>query len=264
MKRAVLMGMILGMVIGIGTKAEATGSVTVYNASGGFVCATDTIQWGIDACPTGGTVTCADGTYTGASNKNLSWSGKHIAVKSINGHSNCIIDCQNSGRGFYFNSTGQNSTDIIQGFTIRNGYVTGDWPANCGGGIWCYSSSSPAIRYSDFWGNNPQNYSGISDQTGINGNISQNPQFIGGGDYHLQSTSPCIDSGLNSACLVTTDLDGNPRIVRIVDMGPYELQGTPIIESIVVSPSSGPINVGVTVNGNGFCANEVVQIDFGT
>lgn len=41
------------------------------------------------------------GTYTGTGNKNLTWSSpKHITVRSENGANNCIIDCENSGRGF--------------------------------------------------------------------------------------------------------------------------------------------------------------------
>jgi len=55
-----------------------------------------TIQVAIDAAKTGDTVWVADGTYTGTGNKNLSWSGKHITVRSVNGSENCIIDCEGS------------------------------------------------------------------------------------------------------------------------------------------------------------------------
>lgn len=99
-----------------------------------------TIQAGIDAATTGDTVWVANGTWTGTGNKNLTWSGKHITIRSVNGPENCIIDCENSGRGLYFNGTGQTVVDRIEGFTIRNGYVTG----NNGGGIYC-SNSSPTI-----------------------------------------------------------------------------------------------------------------------
>jgi len=53
----------------------------------------------VNAANTGDTVWVADGTYTKEGNKNLTWSGKHITVRSLNGPSNCIIDCQNAGRG---------------------------------------------------------------------------------------------------------------------------------------------------------------------
>jgi|GEM_PF-2393086 len=85
-----------------------------------------TIQAGIDAANNGNTVWVANGVYTGPGNKDLSWSEKHITVRSENGPANCIIDCQNNGRGFNFNNTGQTNSDLIQGFTIRNGYITGD------------------------------------------------------------------------------------------------------------------------------------------
>ncbi|MEW6103204.1 MAG: hypothetical protein AB1630_05225 [bacterium] len=87
----------------------------------------------------------ADGTYTGTGNKNLSWSGKHITVRSENGPNNCIIDCENSGRAFYFNNSG--TGDLVLGFTIKNGNA-GD-----GGGIYC-NNSSPSITYDDVWNNN--------------------------------------------------------------------------------------------------------------
>jgi len=47
------------------------------------------------------------------------------------------------------------------------------------------------------------------------------------GDLHLQAASPAIDAGDNTAipAEVTTDLDGNPRIVNgTVDLGVYEVQ----------------------------------------
>jgi hypothetical protein len=73
------------------------------------------------------------------------------------------------------------------------------------------------------------------------GNIAADPQFVNAAanDYHLQSTSPAIDSGLNSAIQTfqtmtgmnwTTDFDGKPRIQNgsgngcIIDMGAYEYQ----------------------------------------
>ena len=68
---------------------------------------------------------------------------------------------------------------------------------------------------------------------GGTGNIDANPNFvdISSGDYHLQASSPCIDSGADDAVSTstTTDLNGNNRFVdgncdsiTTVDMGCYE------------------------------------------
>jgi len=59
------------------------------------------------------------------------------------------------------------------------------------------------------------------------GNIANVPTFVDfyGGDYHLASDSPVINSGNNAAAMTDLDLDGNPRIAgRTVDMGAYEYQ----------------------------------------
>jgi hypothetical protein len=101
-----------------------------------------TIQAGIDAAVNGDTVTVANGTYTGAGNKNLNFRGKAITVKSSGGAGRCIIDCQGSGRGFGFYSDEGNSS-IVQGFTIKNG------DADYGGGIDIYYAS-PTIKHCVF------------------------------------------------------------------------------------------------------------------
>jgi PKD repeat protein len=59
------------------------------------------------------------------------------------------------------------------------------------------------------------------------GNFTNDPAFVNlaGDDFHLQTNSPCINSGNNAFVSVTNDLDGNPRIVvGTVDAGAYEFQ----------------------------------------
>jgi len=152
---------------------------------------------------------------------------------------NCIIgiNTANWGGGIYC----ENSSPSITNCTISGN------SANYGGGIFCkYNSSSPSITnciitsninygiyrltgnpsidYNDVWNNSGGNYYNCS--AGAH-DISADPKFIGGEDYHLQPTSPCIDAGSNAALpsRITTDLDGKPRIVNgTVDMGAYEFQ----------------------------------------
>ncbi len=59
------------------------------------------------------------------------------------------------------------------------------------------AGGSPAVAYNDFYGNAASNYGGIPDQTGSNGNISDDPLFVdaAAGDFHLTTLSPAMDSG---------------------------------------------------------------------
>jgi parallel beta-helix repeat protein len=119
--------------------------------------------------------------------------------------------------------------------------------SNAGGGLVNYGTSSypagtPRITNCILWGSiagldldGPSNttYSDVgTPPMGGMGNISQDPNFVNAGDYHLQYPSACIDAGTNSAMyLPLTDRDGNPRIVdgngdaiAVADMGAYEWQ----------------------------------------
>lgn len=117
-----------------------------------------TIQAGIEAAENGDIVLVADGIYTGTGNKNIELQGKTITVKSLNGPENCVIDCENSGRGFYIHQREGRDT-VVSGFTIKNGNA-GDY----GGAIYCtYGgnfSSTPTIencilkQHGPLWGRN--------------------------------------------------------------------------------------------------------------
>lgn len=100
-----------------------------------------TIQAAIDAALPNDTILVEPGTYTGAGNRDIEFRGKSIVLKSTNGPSATIIDCQGSStdnhRGFIFQS-GETSASHLEGFFITNGY------ASNGAAIYC-DQTSPTI-----------------------------------------------------------------------------------------------------------------------
>jgi len=152
----------------------------------------DAIQEGIDASSDGDTVLVLDGTYTGTGNKDLDFHGKAITVRSANGPDNCIIDCEGDGRGFYFHS-GETLTSGVEGFTIRNGNVSGN-----GGGIYC-DGSGPTIADCAIVGNTAEfSGGGIYCEEGAptitNCTITTNVASAGGGIdcYYCWKSNPTI------------------------------------------------------------------------
>jgi len=119
------------------------------------------IQAAIDNSDDGDIVITKPGRYTGPGNCDIDFKGRAITVRSQNGPENCIIDCQKTGRGFFFHS-GEDANSIIDGFTITNSWWSGiscrgssPTISNCnmsncsgyqGGGIECRDNSYPAIN----------------------------------------------------------------------------------------------------------------------
>jgi len=66
--------------------------------------------------------------------------------------------------------------------------------ARAQGGVFCDDLSTPTIECNDMYQVEYPYYYRCSDQTGVNGNISVDPEFCGiddSGNYYLQSDSPC-------------------------------------------------------------------------
>lgn len=94
---------------------------------------------------------------------------------------------------------------VINGGSYQNCIIQGNSNGNWSGGTYSYCSTIPLATGS--------------------GNITAAPQFADT-NYHLQGTSPCIDTGNNEYAPGLEDLDGKMRIVNgIVDMGCYEYCG---------------------------------------
>ena len=138
--------------------------------------------------------------------------------------------------------------------TMTNSLVLGNTATTEGGGAWTgnsdpvynctivsnTASASGGVRegicvnsiiYFNNAGSNPNGHPLIVSHTCMTplqsgtGNITNDPLFVDplNGNFHLQSNSPCINSGSNASVSVAVDLDGFPRIAGgTVDMGAYE------------------------------------------
>jgi hypothetical protein len=126
--------------------------------------------------------------------------------------------------------------------TFSNNYG-GAW----GGGMQNDAGANPRVTNCILWGDIPDeiSFSGTGTVTYSNvqggwagvGNINSDPKFA---DFEgrLSADSPCIDAGKNDAVSsdITSDLDGNPRIINgTVDMGAYEFGSPP------PGPSADPL-----------------------
>lgn len=105
-----------------------------------------TIKQGIDAASAGDTVLVAPDTYTGALNRDLDFGGTSLLLISESGLDVTIIDCESSGRGFFFHS-GEDTTAVVRGFTIANA------AADSGAGAYCSGGSSPKFEQCKFLSN---------------------------------------------------------------------------------------------------------------
>jgi len=131
---------------------------------------------------------------------------------------------------------------------VTNCTFSGNTATAYGGAVYSANGSAPTLTNCILWGDSATTdgdeiaddssttavtYSDVDGSHAGTGNIDADPLFVSTADLHLQSTSPCIDAGSNAAVPsgVTTDLDGDPRIVdgpdadsiATVDMGAYEL-----------------------------------------
>ena len=178
------------------------------------------------------------------------------------------------GGGIYATTTG----DQVAGYLdIINNTITENSCSNSGGGIYLDGRLDSVLNaYNNIvWGNTAptggdislvfdsfgwtesngynNNYSIISGNWDHSGqNINIDPQFEDPGteNYHLQTTSPCVDKGKNEAPrLPDKDYDGEPRIfdgnqdnTSTVDIGADEFIGVPLQDLTIESSSGGTTN----------------------
>jgi hypothetical protein len=153
------------------------------------------------------------------------------------------------------NTSGIYTTGFGQNATFTNNIVvaaSGQTAVTCNA---AYTSISPVFSHNDSYSVSGQTWSGVCDSTSNPGNISVDPLFVNAAsDFHLQTGSPVIDAGSNSApSLPTTDFDSNTRIwdgnndcVSTVDLGAYELINSMAANISPISFSFPPQLVGTT------------------
>jgi parallel beta-helix repeat protein/predicted outer membrane repeat protein len=188
-----------------------------------------TIQAAVNACSNGDTVVVEPGIYTGSSNRDITFDGKSITVRSIdpadpNVVNSTVIDCNGQGRGFIFYlAEGADST--VSGLTITNGY------AFLGGAVYCYNNSSPSIINCAITGNSAVFGGAIACANSdtrpriSNCTITANSAIVGGGAIYCSGASPeirnCViigNSSLSGGAIYSHNA-GNPVIANCTISG---------------------------------------------
>lgn len=151
--------------------------------------------------------------------------GTGSAISTSGGSSGAIVNNYFSGNSTQ-DPNGAAIMVSVSGYdSIANNIVF----ENIGVGISTESGVGSATFYNnDVWNNSVSNYGGtLSDQTGINGNISADPNIPEPFTpfYEFNFDSPCINAGNNASvpAWLTVDYDGTRRVVGgVVDIGPQE------------------------------------------
>ena len=260
-----------------------------------------TIQAAIDAAVDGDAIIVADGTYTGTGNKNLDFGGRAITVRSENGPESTTIDCQNDGRGFYF-QTGETQDSVVDGFTIINGStdygagircdVSNPTINNCiftnnlatilGGGIHA-GSSSPIVTNCTFEENRGGEHAGGICCTHSNalisgcvfiGNVCYNSSGDGGAIWNAADTSATIvnclfvgNTATESGGAIRNDRS-SPTIINCTFNGNSTRYGGAICNSPYASPIitncifwSNDASSGDEIDNNGDCHPTISYCD---
>ncbi|MCC6484900.1 MAG: right-handed parallel beta-helix repeat-containing protein [Armatimonadetes bacterium] len=145
-----------------------------------------------------------------------------IANNTITGNNKAGIYCDSSSPAITNNTIYGNAPGIScsnSSSTITNNIV-----AFNSTGVSRSGSGTPTLNSNCVYNPGKTDYSGLSAGAG---DINVAPLFVDrvNGDFHLQSASPCIDAGLDSAVptWLLTDMDGQPRISGLhVDIGADE------------------------------------------
>ena len=204
-----------------------------------------TIQAGIDSATEGDTVLVAPGTYSGSGNRDLSFNGVNLVLKSEIGAEQTIIDCQADSNNYHYAiylNNGEDSTSIIQGFTFMNAFYDAqgpEWPYYGGGAVYfrfgianvldcrflnnssagvylAYGSVSTPCRISNcFFDGNYFGIYNIVEGTIIEDCIIQNNESSGIGFYRQTEIKRCLI--INNGWCGISQSSGMGGFINLVD-----------------------------------------------
>jgi hypothetical protein len=180
------------------------------------------IQAAVDAAINGDEIIVAPGTYTSTTDEVVDMLGKEIWLHSSGGAGVTIIDGQGVRRGILCDNE-ETSNTIIEGLTIIRGFTQGNYPANCGGGIY-NSSSSPTLTDCTFVENrapygsgmfNNNNSSPTLDNCTFTNNTGDGKVNAGTGMYNYSSSptlTNCRFEGNSGGGM--DNLNSNPTLIN--------------------------------------------------
>ena len=135
---------------------------------------------------------------------------------------------------------------------MRNNILWGNTATASGNEIYLDTSATITLTYSDVQGG----WEGT-------GNINADPLFVGGGNYHLQEGSTCIDSGISDGA-PAKDREGTLRPQGAgYDMGAYEyIDPNPPEVGIITPQANQALQDGVTFQAQVTDASAIDKVLF--
>lgn len=183
---------------------------------------------------------------TGLGGGLLFWYSGQLEVRS------CTIAnnrAQDHGSGVYLEQV--EGAHFEQNIIAFGGYSEGIY--------WDGEGSEPTFICNDVYGNDEENYGGaLSDQTGLNGNISEHPRFCGIFDppepysYELRADSPCVpeynDCGvlmgaLGVGCVATAVEEAETIVPSTFRASNYPNPFNPQTEFRFLLPEAAPVTL---------------------
>lgn len=211
----------------------------------------DTIQEALAIALDAETVILRPGRYTGPGNRDIDFLGKAVTVRSADGPTDCVVDCQGLGRGFSFH-WGEGPRSVVEGLTVMGGI------SQEGGGAYL-KDSSPTIRHCIFRNNQATltggglHIAGQSEPLVQNCTFAWNTSLVTGGAIHVASGAPVMrnctvvrNKAMDRGAGVSTSNDGPVTLANCIlwDNAPGQLLGNPVVSfSNIQDGWAGPGNM---------------------